>query len=264
MDYNDPTPPYPRKQRDPAQRALTADNYAAPQASSRPQRPTMPQPTPAVQPNVSFQEPERTWRSPPPTDRNTRRPLEYTTSKDSSAGQMSPGDAEAGFVNPFSDSESRRKKSLIRPDREKIDPGHRQWHYRQHAAQMEEEQYADPSAARGMAIGPSTTGNMPQSGLRRGKSLLAREEDVQETRLNMFARGAGATLRRKRHAPSVSATASNAAGPGGAAVPQKKGLFKNIAPGPVDAWMIYCWFVTICIPPFLLRACGMFIYHDCR
>src|SRR5438445_638728 len=27
-----------------------------------------------------------------------------------------------------------RKKSLVRPDREKIEPGHRLWHYRTHAA----------------------------------------------------------------------------------------------------------------------------------
>lgn len=32
-----------------------------------------------------------------------------------------------------------RKKSLVRPDREKIDPHHRQFHYRNHVAQMEEE-----------------------------------------------------------------------------------------------------------------------------
>lgn len=253
MEYNDSVPTPPRKQRDPRQRAPTTDNYAMPQTSSRPQRSTMPQSTPIGQPNVSFQEPERTWRSPPPTNHNQRPPLDYTYSKDSSMGQLTPGEAEAGFANPFSDSEFRRKKSLIRPDREKIDPGHRQWHYRQHATQMEEDQYVDPSAARGMAIGPSTTGNMPQTGLRRGKSLLAREEDVQEMRPNMFARGA--TLRRKRHAPSVNATATNAAGPGGT-TPRKTGLFKNIAPGPVDAWMVYCWFLTICIPPFLLRASG--------
>lgn len=32
-----------------------------------------------------------------------------------------------------------RKKSLVRPDREKIEPGHRLWHYRNHAQQMEYE-----------------------------------------------------------------------------------------------------------------------------
>jgi chitin synthase len=31
-----------------------------------------------------------------------------------------------------------RKKSLVRPDREKIEPGHRQWHYRTHAAMLED------------------------------------------------------------------------------------------------------------------------------
>jgi chitin synthase len=31
-----------------------------------------------------------------------------------------------------------RKKSLVRPDREKIEPGHRQWHYRTHAARLED------------------------------------------------------------------------------------------------------------------------------
>lgn len=32
-----------------------------------------------------------------------------------------------------------RKRSLVRPERERIDPSHRQWHYRTHAAQMEEQ-----------------------------------------------------------------------------------------------------------------------------
>lgn len=53
--------------------------------------------------------------------------------------QLSPGlDPE----DPeYMDAASRvaRKKSLVRPDREKIEPGHRQWHYRSHVAQMEEE-----------------------------------------------------------------------------------------------------------------------------
>lgn len=31
-------------------------------------------------------------------------------------------------------ADMRRKKSLVRPDREKIEPGHRQWHYRSHVA----------------------------------------------------------------------------------------------------------------------------------
>ena len=39
----------------------------------------------------------------------------------------------------FDPSRVARKKSLVRPDREKIDQNHRQWHYRSHVAQLEEE-----------------------------------------------------------------------------------------------------------------------------
>lgn len=31
-----------------------------------------------------------------------------------------------------------RKKSLVRPDREKIDPGHRQYHYHTRVAELQE------------------------------------------------------------------------------------------------------------------------------
>jgi len=50
-------------------------------------------------------------------------------------------------LSPTSDSEYTdfpgsarvgRQKSLVRPDRERIEPGHRQWHYRAHAAQAAE------------------------------------------------------------------------------------------------------------------------------
>lgn len=39
----------------------------------------------------------------------------------------------------FDASKVGRKKSLVKPDREKIDPNHRQWHYRSHVAQAEQE-----------------------------------------------------------------------------------------------------------------------------
>jgi chitin synthase len=45
-------------------------------------------------------------------------------------------DAEGG---EFDSGRVGRKKSLVRPDREKIEPGHRQWHYRNRVAQIEEE-----------------------------------------------------------------------------------------------------------------------------
>jgi chitin synthase len=43
-----------------------------------------------------------------------------------------------------------RKKSLVKPDRERIDPSHPQWHYRTHAARMGEQNGSN------MAVLPSS------------------------------------------------------------------------------------------------------------
>ncbi|TFL06551.1 chitin synthase [Pterulicium gracile] len=138
-----------------------------------------------------------------------------------------------------------RKKSLVRPDREKIDPNHRQWHYRTHVAQQMEE-----DGSQRMGVQPSTTGNLPQRELRRGKSLLGREEDVHESGLALFKRNA--TLRRKQRSAS---NASNPAQP--PATPRKSGGFMSGVPGPKNGWMIYCFLLTCCVPPFLLKSCGI-------
>jgi hypothetical protein len=104
----------------------------------------------------------------------------------------------------------------------------------------------------------SATGNMPGgANLRRGRSLLARDEDVQESGLSLFKRGT--TLRRKRPATQAGPT------PSGRTIltadENDKGwkCFKNIAPGPKDAWMIYCYILTACVPPVLLRTFGEFL-----
>ena len=90
------------------------------------------------------------------------------------------------------------------------------------------------------------TGNQPQrANLRRGRSLLAREEDVHESGLALFNRG---TLRRKK-------TASSSVEP---KPKDKKGCFDNIGPGPKDGWFIYCYILTCFVPPFLLKSCGEF------
>ncbi|KAF8640970.1 hypothetical protein AX17_000616 [Amanita inopinata Kibby_2008] len=133
-----------------------------------------------------------------------------------------------------------RKKSLVRPDREKIEPGHRLWHYRAHAAQAAEgNEHVD--------LLPSSTGNYPQT-LRRGRSLLARDQDVQESGLAIFKRGT--TLRRKRTHPSISSLPSQSP-----AMKKRRGCWKG--PGPGGPWMMYCYIITIWIPPFLLNACGI-------
>lgn len=105
--------------------------------------------------------------------------------------------------------------------------------------------------------------------LRRGKSILARDEDQasgvgSESGLALFKRGN--TLRRKhassggageealgrtrsgrranrQHAHDASADTDD----------DRKGFWNRIAPGPVGWWMIYCWLLTCLVPGFVLR-----------
>ncbi|RXW24535.1 hypothetical protein EST38_g1315 [Candolleomyces aberdarensis] len=156
-------------------------------------------------------------------------------------------DAEGG--GEYDPSKVYRKKSLVRPDREKIDSHHRQFHYRTHVAQLEEE------AGGRVGVMPSTTGNYPHAQqrdtLRRGRSLLAREEgDVNESGLALFRRAQ--TLRRKKSA----AAAAAAAQPPQAHAPKKKRCCWN-GPGPGGPWMTYCLIITFWMPNFVLRACGI-------
>ena len=91
-------------------------------------------------------------------------------------------------------------------------------------------------------IPPSATGNAPLRPLRRGQSLLGREEDVHESGLALFKRG---TMRRKRQSPTDADETSG----------ERRRCLGNI-PGPHNGWVTYCYLITACAPPFLLRACG--------
>ncbi|TFK24293.1 chitin synthase [Coprinopsis marcescibilis] len=206
------------------------------QYSSRP-----PQPSHA---NVSFQNVELGDRHAPvaPTPRGQRSmPTAYHGS-----------DLEGGDYQDS--SRVYRKKSLVRPDREKIDSHHRQFHYRNHVAQLEQD-------GENFGVQPSTTGNYPhhhqnaqsqQDTLRRGRSLLAREEgDVSESGLNIFRRAQ--TLRRKRAAAAAAAAAPTP--PADAPKKQQRGCWKG--PGPGGPWMTYCIIITFWMPGFLLNACGI-------
>ena len=101
---------------------------------------------------------------------------------------------------------------------------------------------------------------MPQrEPLRRGKSLLAREEDVPESGLALFKRGA--TLRRNRRS-QVGGISPPTPDPG-----EKKsksmGCFGDI-PGPRDAWVMYYYALTVCVPSFLLASCGTLLNMPLR
>ena len=90
---------------------------------------------------ISFQGNERGDRRDPVDLDRTRATAAY---QQPAAGHLDPALAEGGDGGRVG-----RKKSLVRPDREKIEPGHRQWYYRTHAADMEDR-------GRGMAL-PSST-----------------------------------------------------------------------------------------------------------
>jgi chitin synthase len=126
----------------------------------------------------------------------------------------------------------RRQKSLVRPERERNDPNNRLYHYRQRAVNGHNESNQ---------LVPSTTGNQPAPSasqyafkplerrqtareqlLRRGRSILGREEKQDELR--------GAI----EYEPQ-----------------QKRGCCGGFSP-----WMIYCHILTCCIPKPLLRCAG--------
>lgn len=228
--------------------------------------------------NVSFQDnlpapPSRRANELPPP----RPPAKGGPSKSSlsSGSAFSPNEPTLGYQGDYIDAgnpqgfsaggaDVRRKKSMVRPERERIDPGHRLWHYREHAAED------------GMAVMPScelelarnwanqandiATGNQPQGpgapGLRRGKSLLARDSDQPEGGLSIFKRN---TIRRRASAarqnpPNATQTNRVAAPSGGS--DRACGCLGDFAPGPKDGWMVYCFLITCCIPGFVLS--GLF------
>jgi len=100
--------------------------------------------------NVSFQEvvppSRRAGRegTPPPLPNKVPSYAKSTLSSNS-VPQAGALDYDNGYIdaqgsNPqgFSASNGadvRRKKSMVKPERERIDPGHRLWHYREHAAE---------------------------------------------------------------------------------------------------------------------------------
>ena len=143
MDYRDQRPPrsayYQQYQQSPSQSPpiYPEQQYSGYHHPSSPPPPSSPYSRPAHQfnegrtPNISFQNLERGDRqSPLDQPRQRAMPSAYqnqlsSTFVDSEQAEY-PDAARVG-----------RKKSLVKPDREKIEPGHRQWHYRTHAAQLE-------------------------------------------------------------------------------------------------------------------------------
>lgn len=118
------------------------------------------------------------------------------------------------------DGKPKRQRSLVRPERERNDPNNRLYHYRQRAGQTDD-------------LAPSTTGNAPlnppppipivqnrEQFLRRGKSILGREEKAEST-------GGAITFVEQKQSNSG-----------------------------CNLWMTYCIILTCCIPKQFLRCVG--------
>lgn len=223
---------------------------------------------------VTFQEP----------DQNT---LRQTRSQEPlhESGNRNSGGFASMFQRDADGSGVQRKKSLVRPERERMDPNHRQWYYRNHAAQ---------SSNSHVSYMPSSTGHMPRHGaaptnqgmaavtgpgggvsgygvtgpnvpqgtlgrgasLRRGKSLLGHNEDKVESGIHFLRRGVS-MRRTTRGNPEVAG--KEPLQDAGAATQDtpRPGMFDWIAPGPVGPWMVYCWMVTCCITAPCLRLIGI-------
>ncbi|KAF8753934.1 Glycosyltransferase like family 2 [Rhizoctonia solani] len=183
--------------------------------SSRPPRAAPPRPTPtgAPQASVSFSRDERTDHG-----------LAH-----------SPYDEE----HHSSGADMRRKKSLVRPDREKIEPGHRQWHYRSHVG--------DGSRVDVMPSGQPTFLNDQAQFL---TLMIWQLRAMSPRTLSAASRCSDATKRLERTGSPT---------PNKDELPDEpKGRWvDSIGPGPKDCWFIYCYILTCCVPKFLLSSCGI-------
>ncbi|KAK5044559.1 hypothetical protein LTR84_010683 [Exophiala bonariae] len=161
------------------------------------------------------------------------------------------GDWEPIMSNPANQSDLGRKKSLIRPERNRIDRDHPNYHYRKHAQNME--------------VFPSTTGNDP---------VL---EDVTETRtISSGSMEHGATPNNPP-VPSHGPQTNKARAPGKIEPVGKKGPPRKLVRKetrnmteeekrqqkeldkikPPSAWNIYCAIITFWVPDFVLQCFGM-------
>lgn len=114
-------------QQNPRSTAAPYNDPTSPQHTARP-----PLAHPDSRGAVSFQSVERGDRhSTVDASRQRTMPSAYQPHLSYSADPEAPD-----YIDP---SRVGRKKSLVRPDREKIEPGHRQWHYRTHVAQLGQE-----------------------------------------------------------------------------------------------------------------------------
>ena len=119
----------------------------------------------------------------------------------------------------------RRQTSLIRPERERVDPSHRQYHTRLHAAAMVEHTTIRHQVVEQPVAALDRSNPTRRSVLRR--NLLSKEHDERRS------------------------TEKDVEGHQGIQTPDE--IPKNRYP---DVWKAYCYIITCCYPSFLLKAFG--------
>ncbi|KAK9425078.1 putative Family 2 glycosyltransferase [Seiridium unicorne] len=139
-----------------------------------------------------------------------------------------------------------RKRSLIRPERNKIGKEHPNYHYRKHAAKMQ--------------VLPSSTGNDPiledfdrPTDLSQGRRTIDDASDASPPRKqrsgdNEKARPREKTRRRKSHGGKLSKTTKGSKG--------SKNKTPEEVVKPPSIWNVYCAIITFWCPDFILGCCG--------
>ena len=150
--------------------------------------------------------------------------------------------------NPINQTELGRKKSLVRPERNRIDRDHPNYHYRKHAQNME--------------VFPSTTGNDPVlEDLAEARTVSSESTNVNAQTDDDFAAPQPHTSRtpgksepggKKRQARKLTRKDTR-----DLIIEEKRRIKETEKLKPPSAWNLYCSIVTFWAPNFMLACCGM-------
>ncbi|KAI1447899.1 glycosyltransferase family 2 protein [Annulohypoxylon stygium] len=159
-----------------------------------------------------------------------------TTDKSPLSPSAPPDEVPAGMPT--------RKRSLIRPERNRIDRDHPNYHYRQHAANME--------------TLPSSTGNDPLYEDVEGRTDLSADRTID-------AATSDSSPPRRKHSgdsekPRPKGSQKKRRHSSGQKISKSSRDAKRRKPqetiAPPNIWNVYCAFVTFWCPDFILSCCG--------
>ncbi|KAI6374377.1 Chitin synthase 4 [Pyricularia grisea] len=151
---------------------------------------------------------------------------------------------EHGPDQPF-----QRKRSLIRPERNRIDKDHPNYHYRKHAAKMN----TIPSSTGNDPVLEDVSGateSGPPSGSNSASGSGVREENIPRTSRKASGRE---TVAEKSDNTRRRVSARNSKIVKGGK--RKEKIPEQIR--PPSAWNVYCAIITFWCPDFIMKCCGM-------